>query len=57
MSEQLKNYVAAIGALSESCGLFYKQLRQQGFTKNDALRLVEAVVTTTLQPKTNKEEE
>lgn len=57
MSEQLKSYVAAIGALSESCGLFYKQLRQQGFTKNEALRLVEAMVTTTLQPKTNKEEE
>ena len=57
MNEHLNNYVTAIGALSESCGLFYKQLRQQGFNRNEALRLVEILVTTTLQPKTTKEEE
>lgn len=57
MNEFVSTYVAAVGALSESCGLFYKQLRQQGFTRNEALRLVEVFVTATLQPKTTKEEE
>lgn len=56
MNELVKTYVDAVGALCETSGLMMKQLRAQGFTRSEAMRLVEAYIKTTLQPKENKEE-
>ena len=56
MSEFANSYVNAIGALCETCGLMLKQLKAQGFTRSEALHLVEVYVKTTFQPKQNKEE-
>ena len=51
----MNDFVVAIRALGESCGLFYKELINQGFTKEQSMKLVEAYVIANIQPNRNKE--
>ena len=51
MNEATNDFVVAIHALGESCGLFYKELLNQGFTVEEAMRLVQTYLTSTIQQK------
>lgn len=37
--EKLQDFIDAIGAMSETLGLLYKDLINQGFSSDDALKL------------------
>ncbi len=53
----MNDFVVAIRALGEAAGLLYKELLNQGFTREEAIRLVQTYITATLtQPKRNKED-
>lgn len=42
MTPQVQKLVDSIGSLAEMCGLFYRQLLKNGFTKKQAFELTKA---------------
>ena len=56
MNKHANDFVTAVGALAEGCGLFMVELLNQGFSRKEALSLTEAFVKSTLQSKPNKED-
>jgi hypothetical protein len=56
MNEEARDFITAMGAMAEGCGLFLKELLKQGFSRKEALTLVTAFVTATIQPKQIKED-
>jgi hypothetical protein len=57
MSEDLKNYVLAMGALAESLRLFREELKKNGFSSAEALRLTEVYLRETISGAFNKNKE
>jgi hypothetical protein len=49
VNEQTLNFIAAIGAMAESLSVFREQLIAGGFTRDEALTICLAYLTTTLQ--------
>lgn len=47
-NEQVKEMVNAIGSLGEICGIFLASLLKSGFTREEAILLVQHYITTTL---------
>lgn len=45
MQNELLN---ALGAMSETCGFFMKQLMAQGFTRKEAIQLTQAYLQSTI---------
>ena len=50
----MSDFIDAIKAMAEMCGIFYKHLKKQGFSNKEALTLTETYLWATLTPKNNK---
>lgn len=57
MNDDLKNYVLAMGALAESLRLFREELKKNGFSSAEALRLTEVYLRETISGAFNKNKE
>lgn len=53
MSEKAPNIVDAIKATAEMCGIFMEHLKEQGFSRKEALDLTQVFLGETLRPKQN----
>ena len=56
MNEQLKLLLDSIGGLAEMSGLMRDEMMRNGFTRREAVSLVQTFIKTIFQPKENKEE-
>lgn len=50
MSNPLNEFVTAVGALAETMGLFWRELRKQGFSPEEALELTKVFLVQTYDP-------
>lgn len=51
MKDEVKQLVTAIGAMAETLGLFYKELRKNGFSAEESFKLTQTWMVETLIPK------
>ena len=47
----MKEFIAAVGALAEMCGFFREELLKQGFSRKEAMELVQTYIESTLPQK------
>ena len=49
MNDEVNKTLTAIGGLAELCGMFFKSLIKQGFTKKQALELTIVFLNNTME--------
>lgn len=54
MSEDLKKFMNAIGAIAETAGLLRTTLMANGFTREEAVHICSETITTMLNPANNR---